>query len=91
MKPRIGFGVDPNSDTTSTNMIQQLLLENQKYNDDKTNQKFFDYHKQIENGMKEFNCISVLVCFEIWRMMGLDEYLELKTSMISPIFTKSRC
>jgi hypothetical protein len=29
--------------------------------------------------MKEFNCISVLVCVEIWRMMGLDEYLELKT------------
>jgi len=55
MKPRIGFGVDPNSDTTSTNMIQQLLLENQKYNDDKTNQKFFDYHKQIENGMKEYH------------------------------------
>ena len=41
--------------------------------------------------MKEFNCISVLVCVEIWRMMGLDEYLELKTSMISPIFTKGRC
>ena len=24
MKPRIGFGIDPNSDTTSTNMTQQL-------------------------------------------------------------------
>jgi hypothetical protein len=29
--------------------------------------------------MKEFNCISVLVGVEIWRMMWLDEYLELKT------------
>ena len=55
MKPRIGFGVDPNSDTTSTNMIQQLLLENQKYNDDKTNQKFIDYHEKIENGMKVYH------------------------------------
>ena len=55
MKPRIGFGVDPNSDTTSTNMIQQLLLENQKYNDDKTNQKFSNYHKQIENGTKAYH------------------------------------
>ncbi len=33
MKPRIGF-IDPNSDTISTNLTQQLLLENQKYNDD---------------------------------------------------------
>ncbi len=35
-KPRIGFGIDPNSDTASTNMTQQLLLEHQKKNDDKS-------------------------------------------------------
>ena len=41
MKPRIGFGIDPNSDTTSSNMTQQLLLENQKNNDDKINHILF--------------------------------------------------
>ena len=46
MKPKIGF-IDPNSDTTSTNMTQQLLLEFQKQNDDKTNKMFSDYDKKI--------------------------------------------
>jgi hypothetical protein len=54
MKPRIGF-IDPNSDTISTNLTQQLLLENQKYNDDKTNQTFINYHEKIENGMKAYH------------------------------------
>ena len=49
MKPRIGFGVDPNSDTTSTNISQQLLLEFQKQNDDKTNKMFSDYNKKLQN------------------------------------------
>jgi len=48
MKPRIGF-IDPNSDTTSTNMTQQLLLEFQKQNDDKTNKMFSDYNKKLQN------------------------------------------
>ena len=69
MKPRIGFGIDPN-DTTSTNMTQQLLsehqkqnddktnqmfLEHQKQNDDKTNQMFINYHKNFVNGMKLYH------------------------------------
>ena len=54
MKPRIGF-IDPNSDTISTNLTQQLLLENQKYNDDKTKQTFINYHEKIENGMKAYH------------------------------------
>ena len=49
MKPRIGFGIDPNSDTTSTNMTQQLLLEHQKKNDDKTNQMFLEYQNNNED------------------------------------------
>ena len=55
MKPRIGFGIDPNSDTTSTNMTQQLLLEHQKQNDDKTNERFLDYHTNFVNGMKLYH------------------------------------
>ena len=47
MKPRIGF-IDPNSDTTSTNITQQLLSEYQKNNDEKTNQKFIDYYNHID-------------------------------------------
>ena len=70
MKPRIGFGIDPNSDTTSTNMTQQLLLEHQKQNEDKTNQlllehqnknddntkkMFLAYHTNFVNGMKLYH------------------------------------
>ena len=70
MKPRIGFGIDPNSDTTSTNMTQQLLLEHQKQNEDKTNQlllehqnmnddrtnkMFLAYNANFVNGMKIYH------------------------------------
>jgi hypothetical protein len=55
MKPRIGFGVDPNSDTTSTNITQQLLSEYQKNNDEKTNQKFIDYYNHIDNEMQTYH------------------------------------
>ena len=69
MKPLIGFGVDPN-DTTSTNITQQLLLEhqknnddkinqklleNQKYNDDLTNQKFTELNNTIRNGVSAYH------------------------------------
>jgi hypothetical protein len=47
-KPRIGWQ-DPN-DTNSTNMTQQLLLEHQKQNDDKTKKMFVNYHKNIKDG-----------------------------------------
>ena len=54
MKPRIGF-IDPNSDTTSTNITQQLLSEYQKNNDEKTNQKFIDYYNHIDNEMQTYH------------------------------------
>ena len=49
MKPRIGFGIDPNSDTTSTNMTQQLLLEHQKQNEDKTNQLLLEHQNKNDD------------------------------------------
>jgi hypothetical protein len=53
-KPRIGFGIDPN-ETNSTNMTQQLLLEHQKKNDDKTKQMFSDYRKEIVDGLQMYH------------------------------------
>jgi hypothetical protein len=55
MKPRIGFGIDPNSDTTSTNMTQQLLLEHQKKNDDKTKKMLLDYNKYIQESVSAYH------------------------------------
>ena len=36
-------------------MTQQLLLEHQKQNDDKTNERFLDYHTNFVNGMKLYH------------------------------------
>ena len=55
MKPRIGFGIDPNSDTTSTNMTQQLLLEHQKQNDNKTKQMLLEHHENLKDGFNAYH------------------------------------